>query len=41
MTTPTQPMIDAVPTSSEVYEDLIRRVTDIDNAHRSIAEKAG
>jgi hypothetical protein len=41
MTTPTQPMIDAVPTSPAVYEDLIRRVTDIDNAYRSIAEKAG
>jgi hypothetical protein len=41
MTTPTQPTADAVPTSPAVYEDLIRRVTDIDNAYRSIAEKAG
>lgn len=31
----------AVPTSPEVYEDLLRRVTDIDNAYRAIAEKAG
>jgi hypothetical protein len=41
MNTPTQPMTDAVPTSPEVYQDLIRRVTDIDNAYRAIAEKAG
>lgn len=41
MNTPSPADNVAVPTSPEVYEDLMRRVTDIDNAYRSIAEKAG
>jgi hypothetical protein len=41
MNAPTPSQHPAVPTSPEVYDDLLRRVADIDNACRSIAEKAG
>lgn len=41
MNTPSSTENTALSTTPEVYEDLLRRVTDIDNAYRSLAEKAG